>query len=264
VFALAPALAFYVVLNWDLLSIAATVAALVFFEQRRDEAAAGALVVGIWAKLFPLLLLPLMLAQRWSGGERREAVRLAGIVGLGSVVVNLPILLAAPDRWMHVFRFNRDRPREVNIWNAFDPIATPTINLLSGILVVIGVAVAIWLVARAPASGSVVPAAFLAVLAWFFFLSKVYSPQYSLWIVVLLAYVGASRALSLSFIAVDVGYFVASFVILHLATVGASDWFFDQVLWPAALVREAALLMVAAWALRAAGRDEPAGALQVA
>ena len=264
VFALAPALAFYVVLNWDLLSLAATVAALVFFEQRRDVPGAAALVLAIWTKLFPLLLFPLMLAQRWSEGDRRAAARLAGIVGLGSVIVNLPILLAAPDRWMHVFIFNRERPREVNIWNAFDPIATSTINLWSGILIVIGVAVAIWWVIRAAAPAEALAPTFLALLAWAFFLGKVYSPQYSLWIVVLLAFVGASRALSISFIAVDVGYFAASFAILHLATVGASDWFFDQVLWPAALVREAVLLVVAGWALRQVGRTEAAGALKVA
>jgi hypothetical protein len=264
VFALAPSLALYVVLNWDLLSLVALVGALVLFERRRDVPGAVVLVVAIWTKLFPVLLVPLVVAQRWREGERSAALRIAGIVGFGSIVANLPVMLAAPEGWAYFFRFNRDRPRELNIWNAFDPIATSTVNLWSGVLLLAGVVVAVWWTARAPRPPAAVAPAFLALLAWAFFLGKVYSPQYSLWIVVLLAYVGAARALTISFIAVDVAYFVASFVVLYLVGVGASDWFFDEVLWPAALIREAALVGVAVWALRRAGRSEPVQALQVA
>ena len=263
VFALAPSLALYVVLNWDLLSIAATVGAMYLFERRRDVAGSVAVVAAVWTKLFPILLVPLVLAQRWAEGDRRSASRIAGITGIGSILVNLPVFLATPDGWAHVFRFNRDRPRELNIWNAFDPIATSSINLWSAVLLVVGVLLCIGWIARSPSPAAAVAPTFLALLAWAFFLGKVYSPQYSLWIVVLLAYVGASRALSISFIAVDVAYFVCSFVVLYLGGVGASDWFFDQVLWPATLVREAALVGVAGWGLWAAGRRDPSGALQM-
>ena len=263
VFAFAPSLALYVALNWDLLSLVATVGALLLFERRRDVAGSLALVAAVWTKLFPVLLVPLVLAQRWSQGERDSALRIAGLTGMGSILVNLPVFLAAPDGWAHVFRFNRDRPRELNIWNAFDPIATSTVNLWSAVLLVVGVVVAVWWVARARDPASALAPTFLALLAWAFFLGKVYSPQYSLWIVVLLAYVGAARSLSISFIAIDVVYFTCSFVVLYLIGVGASDWFFDQVLWPAALVREAALVAIAGWALWSAGRSEPAEALQM-
>jgi uncharacterized membrane protein len=265
VFALAPSLALYVVLNWDLLSLAATVAALVLFERRKDVAAGGALVVAVWTKLFPVLLVPLMVAQRWFEGDRRGALRLGGIVGAGSIIVNLPVFLAAPDGWAHVFRFNRDRPRELNIWNAFDPIETATVNRWSAVLLVAGLLVAVVCVAAWSKRARPVAPVFLALLAWAFFLSKVYSPQYSLWIVVLLAYVGVSRALSISFIAVDVVYFIASFVVLYLiGNQELSGWFFDEVLWPAALVREAFLAGLAAWGLWIAGRARPPEALEPA
>jgi hypothetical protein len=173
------------------------------------------------------------------------------------------MLLAAPEGWASVFRFNRDRPRELNIWNVLDPIATSTINLWSALLIVAGTLIACWWMARFDPRSQAVAPAFLALLAWAFFLGKVYSPQYSLWIVALLAYVGASRPLAVAFMAVDVGYFAASFVVIRLGSVGASGWFFDQVLWPTMLVREGALLVVAGSALWLAGRTRPAAALNV-
>src|SRR5947209_12945545 len=52
--ALSPALALYAALNWDLLSIASLVVALVLFDRRRDAWGSVALGVATWTKFFPI------------------------------------------------------------------------------------------------------------------------------------------------------------------------------------------------------------------
>jgi hypothetical protein len=93
--------------------------------------------------------------------------------------------------------------------------------------------------------------ALLAIVAWFFFINKVYSPQYGVWIVVLLALSGAPTLLAATFCAIDAAYFLARFLFLgvHAQNRDLGDWLFHQALWPCMAVREAALFGVASWAL---------------
>src|SRR2546421_2051478 len=63
-FAAAPALAFYAALNWDLLAIFPFVLALVLFERRRDGWGGATLGVSVAAKLFPVVVLPVVIALR--------------------------------------------------------------------------------------------------------------------------------------------------------------------------------------------------------
>ena len=88
-----------------------------------------------------------------------------------------------------------------------------------------------------------------AALAWFFFTGKVYSPQYGLWIVVILAVVGASTALAVAWSMMDLAYFGVSFITLGLDHFGteAREWFVEYTLEPAAVLREGMLLLVALW-----------------
>ena len=88
-------------------------------------------------------------------------------------------------------------------------------------------------------------------LAWFFFVGKVYSPQYGLWIVVLLALIGAAPTLAVAWSAADLFYFAGSFVTLELWRYGeeAQRWFADHGLLPATALREGMLLVVVGWCL---------------
>ena len=75
ILAAAPVLGLDVLLNWDLLAIALTAAALLAYQRSRDGWGGGLLALAVWAKLFPLLLLPLIALARGREGRWRPAER---------------------------------------------------------------------------------------------------------------------------------------------------------------------------------------------
>lgn len=180
VFALAPALPLYVVLNWDMLGVALTVGALLALRRDRDGLAGLLLAAAVWTKFFPLVILPLAVWDRLLRRRPRDAARLVVAFGLTSVAVNAPVALthgpggwAFRAGWLHFFRFNRDRPLELNGWNLlarWEP-TTSQINVASALLLALGlVALALLLAvvrrrAGALAGDLLLPAA-LAALGW--------------------------------------------------------------------------------------------------
>jgi hypothetical protein len=266
VFALAPALPLYVVLNWDMLGVALTVATLLALRRDRDGLAGLLLAMAVWTKFFPLVILPLAVWDRLLRRRPRDAGRLVGVFSLVSVAVNAPVALVhGPDGWalragwLHFFRFNRDRPLELNVWNLlarWGP-TTAQINAASALLLVLGLVVLALLLAvvrrrDGARAGDLLLPATLAALGWWFFVNKVYSPQYSLWLIALLALAGVPARLGAAFAGIDVGYYVASFIALRLGLQGrpATGWWLDLVLLPAMVLREAAILVMILWGVR--------------
>jgi uncharacterized membrane protein len=263
--ALSPTLPLYVVLNWDMFGILLTVAALLLYRRNRNVAATLLLAAAVWTKFFPIVLVPLVVIDRALKQRWRDALTIGGVFGLASLAINLPFALQFTaegprirDSWLHFFRFNQQRPREVNFWNFFDPLqlTIPQINFLSALLLALGIAALLlvmgysWLRGSGRGRDLVLPAA-LAAIAWFFFINKVYSPQYSLWLAVLMALMAAPPTLMVAFAAVDIGYFAASFMILHLMTSQnpAKDWFYAQAMYPSMVLREAIILVIIGWAI---------------
>lgn len=270
--ALSPTLPLYTVLNWDMFSILLTVAALLLFRRDRDGAGALLLAAAVWTKFFPIVLLPIVLLDRVLKRRWRDATRIGAMFGLASMVINAPFAIAFTpdgfairDTWLHFFRFNSERRREVNFWNFFDPLGLTLhqINTLSALLLGVGVGAILLLMAWAWRRGVrrdlLLPAS-LAAIAWLFFINKVYSPQYSLWIAALLALLAAPPALAVAFGAVDLGYFAASFILLYLSVTQnpATPWFFDQGMLPAMALREVVILLVIGYAGWRMARREPA------
>ncbi|WP_026369735.1 glycosyltransferase 87 family protein [Kallotenue papyrolyticum] len=263
--ALAPALPLYGVLNWDLASILLMVAALLALRQRREGWGALLLALAIWTKFFPIVLAPLVLLERVLQRRWRDALRFGAVIVGVSLALNLPVALQRSaagwqvrESWLHFFRFNQQRPREVNLWNLFDRwgLTLEQINLFSALLLVGGLGglalLLVWQHARDRAwhQEVLLPAA-LAAIAWFFFINKVYSPQYSLWLITLLALLAAPPLLVALFGAVDIMYFAASFVLLYLSETGnpASGWFYGAAMLPAMVLRETLILVMILYAL---------------
>ena len=271
--ALSPTLTLYVVLNWDMFAITLMVAALALFRRDHDKLGAWMLGVAVWTKFFPILIVPLVLLDRALRRRWCDLLVIGAVFGLVSLGLNAPFAIEhAPDTprgfrlrgaWLYFFRYSRERPREVSLWNLLDSfrLTTEQINAYSAALLILGMAGIMLLMWRASIRGTeprpdlLLPAS-LAALGWLFFLNKVHSPQYSLWLAVLLALLGAPTALAVAFAAVEVPLFGASFAALFLywSLNPALPWFFDQVLLPVMVWHEATVLAIVVWAAARIGR----------
>jgi len=217
--ALAPTLLIYAFVNWDLVAVAfATVATLAFL--RRRDVWSGVLIgLGAAAKLYPALLLVPFVAARFRSQEPARGTYLAW-AAIGSwLVVNLPFALAAPGGWWEFFRFNGRRPAD---WDSIWFIAchratgeyscghTALINIASAVVFVALFAVLWrWKATRDP--GFARWTLGFPAIVLFLLTSKVYSPQYGLWLLPWFALILPGVRLFVAFEIADVLVFVTRF-----------------------------------------------------
>jgi LPXTG-motif cell wall-anchored protein len=219
-FALAPGLALQAFVNWDLLAVALTAAATLAFFRRRDGSAGALIGLGTAAKLFPGLLLLPFAAERWRGRQPDRAILLWWSAAAAWLAVNVPFMVAALAGWWEFFRFNGARVAD---WDSAWSLlcrqlslcpSTGVINVASaGLLLIAGAGV--WVAKRRrepdfPRWQLVFP-----FLVLFLLLGKVYSPQFSLWllpwIVLILPDSWAGPRRFLAFEAADVAVFLTRF-----------------------------------------------------
>lgn len=189
-FTAAPALAAYSFINWDLFAMALSVGAVAALLWDRDRIAGTLAGLGAAAKVFPALLVPGFALERAHDGDRRAALRVAVWAALAWLAVNVPVALLRPVRWSVFFRFNSTRAVDpASLWGVgctermtgLCP-APGVVNALS-LLVFVAGAVVVWKLRlrQQPDFGAWTFAFPLMIL--FLLTNKVYSPQYSLWLV---------------------------------------------------------------------------------
>lgn len=195
--AAAPPLVLYLGHNWDMLAAAMAVGAFLLARDGRPVAAAALAGLGVAAKLFPILLLPLIgLGVLVEHGERtvgERVVRAAMVAGaaIGAWgAVNLIPAWFAFTNWSEFYTFSSARSgTAASVWEimaqfGWHVTSIPERNAQSLIAFIIGFAVIVamgwarhrdrlWML-------------FAPVLAWFLLCNKVYSPQFDLWIYPLL------------------------------------------------------------------------------
>ena len=221
VFVAAPTLAIHAYINWDLLAVAAATAGLWSFSRGRDRAAGLWLAVGAAAKLYPsFFVIPLAL-QRWRDGDRRAAGEIVGVSALGWLAFNLPFALLARDPWLEFFRLSSSRPADWDsLWfvscQPFLPLVAPwcrnpgIVNV--GVAAVLVAAVVLAWSARRdrdpdfPRWTLIVP-----FLILFLVTGKVYSPQFSLWLLPILALVRVDLRVVALFGVLDAAVFFTRF-----------------------------------------------------
>ncbi len=220
----APPLVLYLGHNWDMLAVALAVATVL--AARRGEAMAGAALaaIGTAAKLFPVLLLPLLGLGALFRPAASWGSRVTGAAGLAVTAIafwgalNLPIALRAFENWSEFYAFSTARSgtaasiweiMAVQGWWATDIAAR---NLWSFVAFASGAAAIVGLGWRR--HGAAPWVLFTPVLAWFLLTNKVYSPQFDLWLYPFLLL--TSRRL----------WPVAWFVAGDLAAYWAEFWFF--------------------------------------
>jgi uncharacterized membrane protein len=218
-FAAAPTLGLYAFLNWDLVPVALSTAGLYAFLRGRDTASGAWFGLGAAAKLYPgVLAIPAALDRLRTGSARRAWLLLAGM-GIAWGVVNVPVAVVSWQRWSEVFRFSAERPPTPGtLWFAAcrgltgvpNCGATRAVNIASVASFVAIAVVAAWRRSkREPAFPRWTLG--LPVLAAFLLTSKVYSPQYSLWLLPWFALVMPNLRLFLAFEAADLAVFFAEF-----------------------------------------------------
>lgn len=265
--ALSPLVVVHVFTNFDALATALATTGVLAWARRRPELAGLLLGLGGAAKMYPLFLLGPLLVLCLRAGRLREGVRCAGVAVGVWLLVNLPIALAFPAGWREFFRLNTERGADpdslYNVvayftgWEGFDGPLThgqvpSTLNLVSAMLFLaacLGVAYVGLTAPRRPRLSSL---AFLVVAA-FLLTNKVWSPQYSLWLVPLAVLALPRSRVLLAWMALDaLVWFPRMFYYLGIDHKGLpQDWFLGAV-----VIRDAAVVVLCVLVLRSVYRPE--------
>ena len=193
---LSPVLLVHAFTNWDLFAVALATFGMLAWARQRQVLAGLLLGAAVAAKFYPLLLLGVLFLLCLRAGRLRDW----GVTALAAIgawaAVNVPIAVLAPDNWAWFFVFSRERrANPESLWNIGihlsdgqwldGPLAdgeVPTVlnATVTVVLLLLAAAVA-WLVLSAPVRPRVAQVAFVLV-AGFLLFNKVWSPQYSLWL----------------------------------------------------------------------------------
>ncbi|UNO40943.1 glycosyltransferase 87 family protein [Streptomyces sp. MST-110588] len=191
--ALAPAFTLTATINWDLLAVALTAAAMLMWSRSRPLA--GGVLIGLAtaAKLYPVLLLGPLFVLCWRAGKwRAYGSALAGAV-VAWLVVNVPVMITHDgagfhirEGWAKFYTFSQERPIDFgSVWLLISQRtgnALEDVNLYALASMFLGCAAIALLALYAPRRPRLAQLAFL-VVALFVVTNKVYSPQYVLWLV---------------------------------------------------------------------------------
>ena len=115
--ALAPAFALTATINWDLLAVALTAAGDAACGPGSRPLAFGVLIgLATAAKLYPVLLLGAAARALLARGQMAGASwRRSAAPSASWLVVNLPVMVFAPEGWAKFYTFSQDRPRRLRL-----------------------------------------------------------------------------------------------------------------------------------------------------
>ena len=215
----APSFVVYAFMNWDAAAVALAVLAIELHRRDRDRWSGVAAGLGAAAKLFPGFLVPIVVVARLGQREPRKALEHVAGAAVAWLVVNVPVLVAAPEGWSEFLRLNRTRPADWDsLWFFAESIGAfsfdvSTLNLLTAGSFVVGSA-AIIAIGRRRLDPQEQWRLLLPVLCWFLLTNKVYSPQFSIWLLPLMALALPRAATFAAFAVADVYVFVLRFPFL--------------------------------------------------
>jgi hypothetical protein len=251
VWAASPALLVYGALNWDLFGILPLAAGLWLWAADRQRAAAAVLSLAVWTKLFPLLAFCVLLLLSLRG-PRRRTLELLGIFAAISVAVNLPFAILGWPRWTWFFEYNSIRDIEPSLYLLFGADPRRSVGAANTISALVVLAGAVALAAVELRTRRLDPLrAVCALMCLFFIANKVYSPQYWLWVVALIALASLPGCIAGAVSVLALADYAISFARLHLQADrvwAQAAWFDHALFWPMVTLRYAALGTCAVWA----------------
>ncbi len=180
----APAMIASLYINWDLWAIITMMLSIYWFDRKAYLYSALAIGLSISTKFLPIfLLLPIALIL-WRQDRIRELIKyLMTVVGVWSAI-NLPFIVTTPTGWSRFYTLNLERNADWgSLWLALNQLGLPLTNLnylslLLLLIVLTAIAIFLFEIKSTPTLASV---AFI-LMATIMLASKVYSPQYVLWL----------------------------------------------------------------------------------
>ena len=259
--AAAPTLFLYAFFNWDTLPIALLLGALLL-HVRGQHTASGVLAgLGAAAKVFPGFLVPLVVLALFARRRPGAALLHGGAAALAFVAVHVPAYLLAPEGWDRFYELSSRRGTHIDsLWYLFahlgGPKLSPAAQSTASLAVFAAGAVLVVVVGvrrRRPEDWWQL---LLPVLVCFVLANKVYSPQYTLWLVPLMALVLRRAAPFVAVVVSDVLVHAVEFPFLA-GRAGYGDGLPYPVLGAVVAVRAAALVWVAVEVLRRPAGSPP-------
>jgi len=180
----APAMIASLYINWDLWAIATMMLAIYWFDRKAYLYSSIALAVSISTKFLPVFLLLPIIFILWRSNQIREMVKYAATTFGIWLAINLPFALTTPTGWWRFYKLNLAREADWgSLWLAFSQLGLGLANLnyLAILLLLIGVTSFVIFLFELKNTPTLASVAFI-VLAIVMVASKVYSPQYVLWL----------------------------------------------------------------------------------
>ena len=183
-FPVAPAVIASLYINWDIWAVISALGAIYYFDRTKYLKSALLLGISVATKFFPIvLLLPIALIF-----FRRKEIRNLLIYSLLTsatwLIINVPFILTTPVGWFRFFKLNSERGADWgSIWEALTlfGLRIRNVNQLSIFLFLAGALLYViyfWYLNKVP---TLAQTSFL-IVAIFVTASKVYSPQYIIWL----------------------------------------------------------------------------------
>jgi uncharacterized membrane protein len=282
--ALSPALILSAFINWDLLALALTALGIAAWAARRGVWAGVFLGLAAAVKFYPLVVFGPLLLLCLRAGQLREFAKALAAAVLAWLAVDLPVMIIAPSGWAYFYTFSKDRGADWgSIFYLFEHFNVPVLgdirlsvlNDMSAVLLA-AACVAIAVLALAAPRRPRLPQLCFLVLAAFVMTSKVWSPQYVIWLVPLAVLARPRLWPYLLWQLAEVAYFfgIWGYLIFVFAAGGnqvtgyqgiSTGWYFATL-----LIRLLAVALLAAYVVRdiidperdvvrALGHDDPAG-----
>jgi len=180
----APAVVASLYINWDIWAVVSALAAIYYFDVGKYNKSAIALGLSIATKFFPIVLLFPIALILFRKSKVKELIRYLAITSATWLLINLPFIITTPVGWFRFFKLNSERAADWgSIWHALEifGLKIGPLNLISIIAFAILALAFTLFVYGIPEVPTLASIAFF-IVAIFAITSKVYSPQYVLWL----------------------------------------------------------------------------------
>lgn len=213
-FPAAPAVIVSLFINWDMWAVISTLFAIYYFDKNKYEISAIWLGVSIATKFFPLVLLLPIAVIFYRTRQIKTAVQYLFTTFIIWSAINIPIALFYFDGWWRFFKLNLERGEDFgSIWYGLSllDLKISNLNLIYPALTILLFVLLAYYLFKLKQTPTLAEVALFAVVIFTTF-SKVYSPQYVLWLTPLAVIALSNRKQQISF-----WFWQATEIIYHLA-----------------------------------------------